>query len=128
MANKLLFTPLAERTAARYNLNFTMNFLEYDAKHRPQTIYCYSPALLPKPADWPDSVHVLGPWLPPGSFIKGDQTISSIGSSTSAPQAAASPHTNLTGPVAGAVAGGQAVDQSPTTLPTELLDFIQAAR
>jgi hypothetical protein len=36
IANKLLFNPLAARTAARYGLNITMNFLEYDAKHRPQ--------------------------------------------------------------------------------------------
>jgi len=36
MANKLLFTPLAARTAARYSLNITMNFLEYDTKYRPQ--------------------------------------------------------------------------------------------
>jgi hypothetical protein len=33
-----------------------------------QTLYCYSPAVLPVPSDWPDHVHVLGPWLPPGSY------------------------------------------------------------
>lgn len=32
--------------------------------HAQQTLYCYSPALLPRPDNWSQHIHVVGPWLP----------------------------------------------------------------
>jgi hypothetical protein len=93
-----------------------------------QTLYCYSPALLPKPADWPAHVSVVGPWLPPGSFITDGHTTSSIGSSSSAPQAAAPLGGTDTSALTAATARNQAANKSPPTLPVNLLQYIQNAR
>jgi hypothetical protein len=86
-----------------------------------QSLCCYSADLLPKPRDLPDSVHIVGPWLPEGSFI------SSTATAAAAAAAAAAEGTVAAEQPAG-VQHQQLQEAVQQGLPEDLVAYISSAR
>lgn len=71
MASKHLYAPVMAAIAERHGLDVRAlpcaDWIQYEEKNSPQTLYVFSPALLPRAPEWPASVSLVGPLLPAAS-------------------------------------------------------------